>query len=128
MTETASHYAPSVEEPEEEEKPDAPVDGVVVAEDMVPAEQYGKLKGEYDALKGELELLKKEIEAMKAPKPEEMPEEEPKPEEDPAVTEAKAQLVAIKAELAELVSLDPEERIRIRIDKYDNMGKFEIAE
>jgi acetyl-CoA carboxylase carboxyl transferase subunit alpha len=34
----------------------------------------------------------------------------------------------IKAELAELVSLDPEERIRIRIDKYDNMGKFEIAE
>lgn len=34
----------------------------------------------------------------------------------------------IKAELAELVSLDPEERIRIRIDKYDNMGKFQIAD
>ncbi|MCZ2101859.1 MAG: acetyl-CoA carboxylase carboxyltransferase subunit alpha [Chitinophagales bacterium] len=34
----------------------------------------------------------------------------------------------IKAELAELIQLDPDERVRMRIDKYDNMGKFQIVE
>lgn len=34
----------------------------------------------------------------------------------------------IKSELAELIQLDPDERVRMRIDKYDNMGKFQIVE
>ncbi len=34
----------------------------------------------------------------------------------------------IKEELASLISLDPDERILTRIKKYDNMGKYQIAE
>lgn len=34
----------------------------------------------------------------------------------------------IKAELVDLIQMDPEERIRLRIDKYDKMGKYEIIE
>ena len=34
----------------------------------------------------------------------------------------------IKAELVDLIQLDPEERIRLRIEKYDKMGKYEIIE
>ena len=34
----------------------------------------------------------------------------------------------IKAELVDLIQLDPEERIRLRIEKYDKMGKYQIIE
>lgn len=34
----------------------------------------------------------------------------------------------IKAELVDLMQLDPDERIRLRIEKYDNMGKYQIIE
>ncbi|HRO07448.1 MAG TPA: acetyl-CoA carboxylase carboxyltransferase subunit alpha [Saprospiraceae bacterium] len=41
---------------------------------------------------------------------------------------AKTLKAHIKAELGELMPQDAEERIRIRIDKYDNMGKYQIVE
>ncbi len=41
---------------------------------------------------------------------------------------AKTLKAHIKAELAELIPLDPDERVRMRIEKYDKMGKFQIVE
>jgi acetyl-CoA carboxylase carboxyl transferase subunit alpha len=40
---------------------------------------------------------------------------------------AKTLKAHIKAELASLLPMDPDERVRVRIDKYANMGKYAIA-